>query len=262
MGKKLSQEEGEKSVEKTKEERKDEQKKIEHRLSEMGIEFTPFVYVNRETPIVHKCISCGIWKKTSVRNIIESGQTKCRHCSHGRSINDFQTKIEMLLQEKNLEYKPFEYKNKYTPIFIKKKRDNNFKETNWNNLMRRIFYHSPVHSSKGELEVVSFLKENGIIAEKQIIDNYEIDIYIDTLNIGFEYNGDFWHANPNRFKEYDVIVEGKIAGEIWKKDIKKVSLLKERGIEVYTIWESDWMQNKEKTKQKILDIIRSHISDK
>lgn len=35
------------------------------------------------------------------------------------------------------------------------------------------------------------------------IDNIHIDIYIKKFNTVIEIYGDFWHANPNKYKEND-----------------------------------------------------------
>jgi len=50
------------------------------------------------------------------------------------------------------------------------------------------------------------------------------------LNIGFEFNGVFWHSD--KFKDD-------------KYHYKKNKLSLENGVKLYTIWEDDWNTKKE-----------------
>lgn len=59
---------------------------------------------------------------------------------------------------------------------------------------------NPVNNgSSKEIELKNFIKNNysGEITEnsKNIIKPYEIDIYLSELNIGFEFNGLYWHSD-------------------------------------------------------------------
>lgn len=62
----------------------------------------------------------------------------------------------------------------------------------------------------------------------------------------FEYYGDYWHANPNRFEMSDIVHHKIIAKDIWDRDEKRVKLLEDNGYIVYIVWQHDWHSNKEK----------------
>lgn len=69
-----------------------------------------------------------------------------------------------------------------------------------------------------------------------------IDYYIKELNLGIEYNGDVFHANPKKFKHDDKPnpFSNELSSDIWKKDEEKLSLLKkDHDIDIIVIWESD-----------------------
>lgn len=75
---------------------------------------------------------------------------------------------------------------------------------------------------------------------------YFYDFVIPELKICVEFNGDYWHCNP---KKYDALFEhrqsGLTAKEIWEKDkVKHDCLIKERGIDILVVWESDDLENK------------------
>lgn len=90
-----------------------------------------------------------------------------------------------------------------------------------------------------EKELYRFIENN---YKGKIIENYrdhfEIDIYLPNINIGFEFNGLYWHSDI--FTEKD-------------KHLNKLNYFKEKGIRIIYIWEDDWdLKN---------DIIKSQIKN-
>ena len=75
-----------------------------------------------------------------------------------------------------------------------------------------------------------------------------------------EINGDYWHANPIKYKAKDAISypnrNVKIAEDIWKRDAIKKSVAENKGYKVLYIWESD-INNKseEQLEEYIYNII-------
>lgn len=85
-----------------------------------------------------------------------------------------------------------------------------------------------------------------------------LDYYIKELNIVIEFNGDMWHANPNKYKDDDIIpILNKTAKEIREKDNIRYNKLKEKyNFNIIVIWEnslpniSDLLIDIEKIKNK------------
>lgn len=76
-----------------------------------------------------------------------------------------------------------------------------------------------------------------------------------------EFNGDFWHANPDKYQATDIVQHrGKhvIAREIWERDKIKNDIIRERGYDVLIIWESEYLANKSETIKKVLEWINTH----
>lgn len=81
---------------------------------------------------------------------------------------------------------------------------------------------------------------------------YSLDYYIKELNVCIEFNGDYYHANPNKyhpdyefpeFSKNNVIIKAR---DLWEKDrIKTEFILKKRGIKTIVVWESDYYKNKD-----------------
>lgn len=75
---------------------------------------------------------------------------------------------------------------------------------------------------------------------------YLLDFYIKELNIGIEFNGDRWHANPNKYKAGDKPISFKddqTAQDIWEKDERKNNFLKTKLNKLIIIWESELYKN-------------------
>ena len=114
--------------------------------------------------------------------------------------------------------------------------------------------------SCGEKEVLDYVKsiysEKIIENTKKIIYPYELDIYLPELNLAIEFNGDFWHANPDFYNPDDTIISKNIkAYDIWQKDIKKIEMCDQKGIILLVVWENDWINNREKVQSDIQEAI-------
>ena len=90
-----------------------------------------------------------------------------------------------------------------------------------------------------EKELFNFIQS---IYSGEIIQSYrdglEIDIYLPDLNLGFEFNGLYYHSN--KFKENNY-------------HIKKTKYFKEKGIRIIHVWEDDWIYKR--------DILESQIKN-
>ena len=109
-----------------------------------------------------------------------------------------------------------------------------------------------VHVSKGEKEVLEFVKSiySGTIIENDRtqmtpndengwIENHELDIWLPEIKVAIEYNGTYWHSIPN-------IIESD--------KFKKIQC-ESKGIRLLTISESDWDNEQDICKSKIIDFI-------
>ena len=79
--------------------------------------------------------------------------------------------------------------------------------------------------------------KNIIFDDKQ---KYELDIYIPKLHIAFEYNGNYWHTESIKGKYYHQI---------------KSKLCYSNNIQLIHIYEFDWLNNNEKIKQQIKELL-------
>ena len=98
------------------------------------------------------------------------------------------------------------------------------------------------NASISQIEIYNFIKRNYngdvILDCKNIINPYEIDIYLPDLKLGFEFNGVWWHSE--KFKEENY-------------HLKKYEMSNLNGVHLITIWEDDWVTNREICESFILN---------
>lgn len=70
---------------------------------------------------------------------------------------------------------------------------------------------------------------------------YKADGYCNETNTVFEFLGDFWHGNPNLYKEDDINPRNGISfGQLYKRTMDKKNTIINLGYKYVEIWEHDW----------------------
>jgi len=90
-----------------------------------------------------------------------------------------------------------------------------------------------------------------------------VDILISKQRIVLEINGNMWHANPDIYKDSDLIKtwNGLLpASQIRKRDLERKNQIESFGYKVFEIWEKDIRSNFEKVKEKINEILQIKIN--
>lgn len=115
------------------------------------------------------------------------------------------------------------------------------------NIFNTLKNENRLYISKNEQELREYIESFGIKTDKLIKGNgltdkrIEIDIVIPELNIGFEYNGTYYHA-----------INGKKKDRITKEyHLEKFNDAKSFGYTIYNIWEDQWLNNKDYIKHLI-----------
>lgn len=127
---------------------------------------------------------------------------------------------------------------------------------------------SILYSSNLELEFVSELEKLIGTLEysnktrpygkwSTLLDTYVI-FDIKHKNCIIEFNGDYWHANPNLFAD-TAIIRGKAAKDIWKRDELKLQTAVNLGFKTLVVWESDFKKDKKQTIERVAAwILKEH----
>ena len=105
--------------------------------------------------------------------------------------------------------------------------------------------------SNAEIEIFEYLKtiidveiEQG---NRSILNGKELDIFIKDKNLAIEYCGLYWHSNKFRSNSYHK---------------EKFDLCNKQNIRLITIFEDEWIENKELIKLKLAHILNCNQSDK
>ena len=99
----------------------------------------------------------------------------------------------------------------------------------------------------GPLEYTSFSKPFG--KWSTLLNTYVV-YDIKHKNCIIEFNGDYWHANPKIFED-TAEIRGKSAKEIRNRDMLKLKTVEDQGFRTLTVWESDFINNKQHTVEKV-----------
>lgn len=111
--------------------------------------------------------------------------------------------------------------------------------------------HSSYSTSKIEKELFYNVKE----IWEEALENYIIygdnrrylpDIYLPSKKIIIELYGDYWHGNPDRYKEEDIVHHHIKAKNIWDRDREREENLIKLGYKVIIIWASEYKKDREK----------------
>ena len=72
---------------------------------------------------------------------------------------------------------------------------------------------------------------------------YLADGYCSETNTVYEFNGDYWHGNPDVYNADDINKSTKTSfGELYKNTIRKENMLTKMGFNIVSIWENDWVK--------------------
>lgn len=149
-----------------------------------------------------------------------------------------------------------------------------FTQTEFNNRFRpsRYLFSNPCYicnpfgnhvsgQQKTLLEYIRLIYKGEIIEnDKKALNGLEIDIYLPELKIGFEFNGDYWHMNPINYRYNDINQSTKLSAiDTWKKDINKLFIAEENGIQLFHVWEYYFINECDSVKDFIFNLINSNI---
>lgn len=106
-----------------------------------------------------------------------------------------------------------------------------------------------VYYSYGEREIRDFItsiyKDTILYNSRNVINPYELDIYLPEKNIAIEYNGAYWHSEKHKDKDYHKI---------------KSDLCKEKGIHLIHIFDYQWIEKREILKSILRNFIKPELN--
>jgi len=84
------------------------------------------------------------------------------------------------------------------------------------------------------------------------------DYVMNDIKLIIEFNGDYWHANPNIYvDDFYHTIRKMTAKDIWAAQRYKNKLAENKGYQVIEIWESDYKKDKKFIKNYCLNVIKN-----
>lgn len=165
-----------------------------------------------------------------------------------------------------------EFKEKQREHALQQFQDNNQRELRSKKMAKtweegKIAYspNTTLNRSKQEKKFIELLSQeiqDEEILVKQTLHNGKKYFFPDAIlpkkKIIIEYNGNFWHADPDKYKENDIIHKNITAKEIWEKDALKKDAYNELGYMLITVWQKDFLKNKEECVKQIAKQINEY----
>ncbi len=107
------------------------------------------------------------------------------------------------------------------------------------NLLKNGGRYSKLHQKvKNEMEIFGL----GGFKSEEKIGSYIVDEVCFDFKIAIEINGDYWHANPKKYKSSEIISYPKglfTAASVWQRDELRIKNIESMGFKVFIIWEND-----------------------
>lgn len=172
----------------------------------------------------HGCPSCGGTKKLTKEKFIEKSK-KIHYDKYNYSLveyKDNQTKVKIICKEHNI---------------FEQRPDDHMRGRGCKRCSDKF----------GILENI-WLDDNNIKNRQVRIGRYIVDGYDTETNTIYEFNGDYWHGNPYKYKKDDINPSCKKSfGELYRKTIDKERTLLNKGYNIISIWESEYINKNKNT---------------
>jgi len=222
-------------------------------------DYTKTKYINYKHKVIISCPIHGEFLQTPSGHLNGRGCLKCFCSRRTFTIDEFKERAKIVHNSK-YDYSKIFYINTTTHISIICPIHGIFSQTPNKHLSGRGCKKCGRENmrtgsvSKAETAFLDYMK-----IEKHNRNKYINGYYVDGIknNTIYEFLGDYWHGNPNKFNHKKLNKSVKITfGSLYEKTFKRLNELKKGNFTVKYIWESDWYRfvKNPDSKLKILEL--------
>jgi len=197
-------------------------------------------YVNNNLPVEIICKEHGLFYQTPGNHLSGKG---CASCANRGKISKKQLIKRANKNHNNAyNYSKVVFTNFHEKIEIICSKHGSFFQTPSNHIHGR--QGCPNCSNRSSVLEKKWLDSLGVVNRqiKLIINGqrFWVDGYSPETKTIYEFYGDFWHGNPERYSSDDPFLGGLTMGDKYQKTIERENVLKKHGFSVVSIWESDF----------------------
>lgn len=206
-------------------------------------------YIDNTTPIIIICPLHGKFKQRPNNHLFGKGCKQCAIDERRITKDEFIVRSQAIHQDR-YDYDVFEFIDSSTKgKILCKKHNKYFSQTPSSHLAGHGCPTCGNAISKLEnvwLDGYSIPEQdrqvNILIGDRRI----RVDGYSASLNTIYEFYGDIWHGNPNRYQSNEINPCNKRTyKELYDSTIERERLIKDAGYNLVTAWESDFKKTKE-----------------
>ena len=211
-------------------------------------------YVNNSTKVCIICPEHGEFWQTPNDHLNGCGCSICglklQTEKRTMTLSEFIKRARIVRGDK-YDYSHVDYINATTCVDIICKKHGLFKQTPYLHLSGCNCKKCSTFISSPETEIANYIasligEENIIKNDRNCLNGKEIDIYIPSLKIGFEYDGLYWHSEAGgKFQNYH---------------LNKTELAESKGVRLIHIFEDEWIEHKDIVLNKIKHILNKDTS--
>ena len=195
-------------------------------------------YKSSMTKVKIRCNKDHEYKVTP--NDFKNNDSRCPVCA-GLCPEQAKDQFLELLTEERYELLS-EYKNNYTKVELKCPNGHewNVIPSSFKNYRRCPHCEGSTGQRLLQKILKDYIQDKVIYNDRKILNGLELDIYYPDLNIGIEYQGNYWHSLP----------------EAIKRDKRKRKLCEEKGINLIEVWDNDFLKDQDSIIKDLIKNIR------
>lgn len=219
-----------------------------HRKNSIKFKNDPEKYASKYPTKIEYYLKKGISKEDAIKIISENQSTfSLKKCILKYGV---EKGTEIWQKRQDCWQKSLDSKTDEEKIQIRLKKL--FNRSGYSKISQKLFWE--ISNNYPDNEIFFEEKNKEIIRYNKTANRaFRIDYLDSTLKKVIEFNGDFWHCNPEKFDEnYNHRVMKKTASEIWALDKEKKDWLTNHGYNVLVIWESEYRKDPSATLEKCL----------
>ncbi len=230
-----------------------------HKIHNNKYDYSKIIYKGYITLVEIICPVHGVFQQLPSVHLIGCGCIQCGRESMSQkqtlTIEEFIERAIAVHGDK-YDYSSTEWVNGKTNIKIRCKIHGLFEQNPYNHLKgcgcRRCVVNT--HSRIG-LEWILFIEQYYKLNLQHIANSgeycipttkYRADGYCSETNTIYEFNGDYWHGNPKKYKTTSVFPHAinKTFGDMYNRTLERNKIINDLGYNLIEMWESDWINAK------------------